>query len=77
MIPYVQCVAPAKMEDGTIAEFVVGSNYEIDCAYLLDDKTHISVISPKGSVYIFDIKEDWFNQSFVVCGDLESIWEEV
>ncbi|MCS5550873.1 MAG: hypothetical protein NZ811_05085 [Gammaproteobacteria bacterium] len=77
MAPYMQYVAEATMQDGTEPNFKLGENYEINCAFSLDGHTHISVVNSKGSVHYFDITEDWFSKSFVICGDLQSIWEEV
>ena len=77
MIPYVQYVATATMQDGEEVAFTIDKNYEINCAFSLDGATHISVINNKNEVHHFDITEEWFSQSFVVCGDLENIWEEV
>jgi len=77
MKPYVQYVARTDLDNGEEVAFTLEQNYEINCAFSLDGDTHISVVNNKGDVHHFDITEEWFSQSFVVCGDLESIWEEV
>ena len=77
MKPYVQYVAKAIMKDGEEVAFTLESNYEINCAFSLDGDTHISVMNDKKDVHHFDITEKWFSQSFVICGDLNSVWEEV
>ncbi len=77
MKPYVQYVAKAVFCDGEEVAFTLDYNYEINCAFSLDGDTHISVMNDEKVVHHFDITKEWFSQSFVICGDLDSIWEEV
>tara|TARA_R110000851_G_scaffold257481_1_gene409978 strand:+ start:834 stop:1067 length:234 start_codon:yes stop_codon:yes gene_type:complete len=77
MQPKLAYVQTARMEDGSEPNFTIGQEYEINCAFNLDGDTHISVVDNTGDVHHFDITEEWFSQSFVVDGDLETVWEEV
>ncbi len=71
------CIEVATMDDGTKASFQKGKDYDINCAFSLDGDTHISVVNSEGNVHHFDVTEEWFSKSFIVSGDLESVWEEV
>lgn len=77
MQPVMAYIAAAKMDDDSEPAFKLGHEYEINCAFSLDGNTHISVVGEGGKVYHFDVTEEWFNQSFVVSGDLDTVWEEV
>jgi len=80
MIPYIQYVAKSTLPCRFFRlapDFELGENYEINCAYSLDGDTYISVCNSRSVVHHFDITKDWFSKSFKICGDLQSVWEEV
>ncbi len=77
MTPKLQYVAQARMEDQSLAPFTVGKAYEINCAFCLDGVTHISAIDDNQNIHHFDIEEEWFSQSFIIDGDIHTVWEEV
>ncbi len=75
MVPYVQIIKPFP----DFEHIEVGQNFEINCAFSLEGDTHISVVGLHGEsdVSHLDITTDLFNEHYVICGDLESIWEDV
>jgi hypothetical protein len=77
MKPYVQYVAKAVFDNGEEVAFTLEQNYEINCAFSLEGDTFISVLDNDSNVHHFLIDAEWFSQSFVICGDLDTVWEEV